>query len=306
MVLPDGYEARAPRPDDVAAVAGVLLAGGGQTVLDEDFVRHEWGHEGFDLTTDAWVVTDRSGTVVAYAQVKRGEPGVIESWGAVGPEHRGRGIGSWLLDRIEERAAVMATAPGRFRHAIDRGDDAAAALLSARGLRPLRHFWHMEIDLGAHGPPGPSPEGIEIRAVATDEDIVSVHRVLDVAFAGDWDYHPEPFDRWLADAAASPDHDPSLWLLATDGRAAVGALTASAWRERGWVSELGVLPEHRGRGIGGALLRRSFADLGRRGLPTAVLNVDAENPTGATAVYEAVGMRVVNGWDLWEREPGGR
>jgi hypothetical protein len=32
-----------------------------------------------------------------------------------------------------------------------------------------------------------------------------------------------------------------------------------------------------------------------------MVSVDAENLTGATAVYERVGMRVVNGWDLWER-----
>ena len=32
-----------------------------------------------------------------------------------------------------------------------------------------------------------------------------------------------------------------------------------------------------------------------------LLNVDADNPTGATALYERAGMRVVNRWDLWER-----
>jgi len=32
-----------------------------------------------------------------------------------------------------------------------------------------------------------------------------------------------------------------------------------------------------------------------------ILNVDAENSTGATALYERVGMRVINGWELWER-----
>jgi hypothetical protein len=32
-----------------------------------------------------------------------------------------------------------------------------------------------------------------------------------------------------------------------------------------------------------------------------LLNVDAENPTGATKLYEHVGMRVVNRWDVWER-----
>ena len=39
-----------------------------------------------------------------------------------------------------------------------------------------------------------------------------------------------------------------------------------------------------------------------------ILNVDAENSTGATALYERAGMRVINRWDLWERllgNPGG-
>ena len=42
--------------------------------------------------------------------------------------------------------------------------------------------------------------------------------------------------------------------------------------------------------------------IGARGLPRVRVNVDAENVTGATAVYERVGMRVVNRWDLWERQ----
>jgi len=62
-----------------------------------------------------------------------------------------------------------------------------------------------------------------------------------------------------------------------------------------------VLEPYRGRGIGAALLRRSFALLAQRGIPQVLVNVDAENVTGATALYERVGMRVVNRWDMWER-----
>jgi ribosomal protein S18 acetylase RimI-like enzyme len=68
------------------------------------------------------------------------------------------------------------------------------------------------------------------------------------------------------------------------------------------VDYLAVLGSHRGRGIGSALLRRAFATFAARGLERARLNVDAENVTRATAVYERVGMRVVNRWDLWERQ----
>jgi hypothetical protein len=33
-----------------------------------------------------------------------------------------------------------------------------------------------------------------------------------------------------------------------------------------------------------------------------MLNVDAENPTGASALYQRVGMRVVRAWDLLEKD----
>ena len=32
-----------------------------------------------------------------------------------------------------------------------------------------------------------------------------------------------------------------------------------------------------------------------------ILNVDAENPTGATALYEREGMQAITRWDIWER-----
>ena len=112
----------------------------------------------------------------------------------------------------------------------------------------------------------------------------------------------EPFDRWVEENTSAPNYDPTLWLLARDGGMPVGALIANVGDDVGWVDWLAVLGSHRGRGIGGALLRRSFAMIGARGLKRVRVNVDAENITGATGVYERVGMRVVNRWDLWERE----
>ena len=51
------------------------------------------------------------------------------------------------------------------------------------------------------------------------------------------------------------------------------------------------------------MLRQAFATFASRSLTRAMVNVDAENVTGATGVYERVGMRVVGRWDMWER-PG--
>jgi mycothiol synthase len=61
----------------------------------------------------------------------------------------------------------------------------------------------------------------------------------------------------------------------------------------GFVGALGVRKPWRGRGIGMALLRRAFAEYQRRGAPHVSLGVDAQNPTGATRLYERAGMRVM-------------
>jgi ribosomal protein S18 acetylase RimI-like enzyme len=49
------------------------------------------------------------------------------------------------------------------------------------------------------------------------------------------------------------------------------------------------------------LLRASFAEFGRRGIPRVRLNVDSDNLTGAVSLYERAGMRVVTSYDLWAR-----
>jgi ribosomal protein S18 acetylase RimI-like enzyme len=48
-------------------------------------------------------------------------------------------------------------------------------------------------------------------------------------------------------------------------------------------------------------LRESFALFAERGKQAVALGVDAENATGAVALYERVGMHVVKQSDTWER-----
>jgi mycothiol synthase len=110
-LLPTGYELRTPTEDELEMVAAVLTADelddAGQITLGADFVRGEWSHAGFDLATDAWVVADQAGTIVGYAQAMREDPAIVFSWGVVHPQHRGRGIGTVLFDRLEDRAVRL-------------------------------------------------------------------------------------------------------------------------------------------------------------------------------------------------------
>ena len=83
MDLPPDYGFRAPTPDDLDAVAGLLIADdlhdGHESVLGAGFVRDEWSRPGFELVTDAWVVVHRGGAVVGYGQATSEGPGVVGS-----------------------------------------------------------------------------------------------------------------------------------------------------------------------------------------------------------------------------------
>jgi mycothiol synthase len=308
---PPGYPFRAPTPQDLGPIGDVVVADelhdSGETTLGENFVRQEWSRANFDPATDAWVATDDAGDVVGYAQAAPIEADLVDSWGVVHPGHRGRGIGTALIDRIEERAPHLVEEPEtlRLRHAVNAGDAAIASILDARGFSPVHHFWHMQIDLDGRAQP-PPPEGIEIGAIDPASELPVVHALLDEAFVDDLSHHPQPFDRWVAEETSSPDYDPALWLMARDGSVPAGVLTASAAADRGWVDYLAVRAPYRGRGIASALLRRSFAMFARRRLGRALVSVDARNPTGATGVYERAGMRIVKRWDLWQRPAPGR
>ena len=69
----------------------------------------------------------------------------------------------------------------------------------------------------------------------------------------------------------------------------------------GYVALLGVRRAWRGLGLGKALLYRSFAEFWTRGVTRVTLGVDAESPTGATKLYERVGMEVESCMVVFEK-----
>jgi mycothiol synthase len=302
---------RAAAESDFEAVAGILSADelddAGRVILGAEFLRNEWNEVGFDLVTDAWVAVDGGGAVLGYGQVRRTQPGEVESWGVVDPARRGLGIGTAILDAIEGRAMELLAGShgGRFRHSINAGDGPAAELLAGRGMRPVRHHWHMERALLGPLGPGADPPGVHVTDFRRDSDLAELVAVLDEALAEDRAYRRGRFGEWARQEMAGPAYDPTRWQVARVGGGIVGAVTGESDAE-GWIGFLGVLAGFRGRGIGGALLRHLFTHLAERGVERVLVNVDADNPNRAAAVYEGAGMAVVKRWDLWEKGPESR
>ena len=70
----------------------------------------------------------------------------------------------------------------------------------------------------------------------------------------------------------------------------------------GWVDTLGVRRPWRRKGLGMALLQHSFGEFYRRGKYKVGLDVDSQNLTGATRLYERAGMHVARTYISYEKE----
>src|SRR5207248_11800559 len=115
-------------------------------------------------------------------------------------------------------------------------------------------------------------------------------------------FRSTPFEAFVARAVEGPRADLSLWTAVWDGDQIAGTLIAAPELGGGWVASIGVREPWRRRGLGLALLRRSFGQFWDRGERRVQLGVDAGNATGALRLYERAGMHVV--WEavVYEKE----
>ena len=201
----------------------------------------------------------------------------------------------WVEARVRERGGELL----RFHTAS--ADDATKRLLEQRGMRVIRHFYRMRIEL-EDGFAEPSwPDGHFVRS-ATPEDAERVYEAHMESFEDHWEYVRQPFEEWQH-WLMREGYDPSLWFLAEeDGEIAGLSLCREHEAEKGlgWVSVLGVRKRWRRQGLGRALLLHSFREFRRRGFHAAALGVDADSLTGANKLYEDAGMRVIRRSDVYE------
>jgi mycothiol synthase len=320
--LPAGYIQRPAAPgDEEDVVAAVNLST--REMIDADWLTVEElaaDHRtaGFEPDRDTRVVVSPDDEIVAYAALWAVQDPPVHPYlfVRVRPDHRGRGIGSaltqWGLRRAgEELRRVRADARVSVYCSCPEGFTPAADLLRSLLFGVCRHSFEMRIDLDEPLPEPAAASGVRIRGYRHPDELEAVARTAWKAFR---DHRgavvDEPFESyfsrfrcWLVEM---PDFDPTLWLLAAVEDEIVAILVGDPYhgpdRESGYVPILGVLPEYRRRGIALALLRTAFGEFRRRGRRAAALHVDAESLTGAVALYERAGMRVVNRFDTWERE----
>ena len=120
--------------------------------------------------------------------------------------------------------------------------------------------------------------------------------LIDTSFLEWSDRAPESLEDWRA-TISRPGFEPGLLpVLATTDGTIVGAavLMDTSGAHEGWVQQLAVAREHRGLGLGRALLDESFGRFRSRGRRACCLNTDSR--TGALGLYEHVGMSVTRSY----------
>lgn len=291
---------RRPSQADTAAVADLvgaveLTLAGAPEQSEQDLAR-EWS--ALDLSRDAWLV-ELDARLAGYAALYTDGSPLGDAY--VHPDFLGRGVGSRLADLVETEARERRLPT--LQIPVFGNDDRAHALLRGRGYRDVRRYYRMEIDLDGPPPPPSWPDGMTVSAVDSTE-IERFHHTLDDAFAEEWGHEPEREVDWRS-IRERRSTDRSLWFAVRSGDEIAAAAIAEEERwGAGWIASIGVRKPWRRRGLGHALLIHCFHELYARGRRKIALGVDAQNPTGATRLYERAGMHVAYSAVYFEKELG--
>lgn len=300
MTDPHGFASRSATFDDAAEVAELINAYERAYVEEHDVITatelHDWWKR-LELERDSRLFFDSQGRLAGAATMYERIEGRLDLDSHVHPDQAGRGLGTAMLEWLEGEAASRRREP---RTSALTADAAAGRLLETRGYGAVRRFYRMAIDLDGPPPEPMWPAGFEVSTLQPGEEAI-LHAVTEEAFADHWGYEPRDLDHWRTTAFEAEWWDPSLVYLVREGDEVVASEMCAFRFGSGWVNTLGTRRRWRGRGLGRALLETAFAEFYRRGERRVTLAVDAGNETGATHLYESVGMHVFWQADVWEK-----
>lgn len=307
--LPEGYSWRRAALTDAAAILALIseyntaVVGYPDCTLDD--VADQLVEPGFELDTDSWLVHTADGTLVGFGWAYGRGSGEHVDIEHVSTDD---GVDGWLLEQLVARATEMAGdhTETNVDQGIYRSDARLRAVFEAHGFSPATTFHRMRVDHDGPREEPVAPSGVTLRPGPGDEHFRrTAHRVLVESFKDHFGWIAQPFDQWHESRERESTFDWSqLTLAALDGEPVAILLAMDRFVEDdncGYIADLGVLAEARGRGIAKYLLRIAFGVDQRAGRAGTILHVDTNNTTPALGVYESVGMRPVMVIDVWRR-----
>jgi mycothiol synthase len=277
----------------------------------EDFisaeeVEHEYNSPDFNIEQDLRLWEDDQGQLCAVAQCwmpEREETVDAHVWFSIQPNLRGIGIEADIFDWAETRSRVEATMrglPAKLRAGSRSDQVTRLELLKQQGFTSDREFYRMARSLVDEIPVPQFPEGFTVRPLKAETEVEAWVELFNQSFIDHWNFIPLTVsDRlhWMKDSSYQPDLD--LVAVAPDGTLAAFCYNLIHQHENqhlgrleGWIADLGTRRGFRRLGLGRAMLLSGLHALKAKGMDTAVLGVDSENPSGALKLYQSVGFQL--------------
>jgi len=335
--MPDDWTSEVPNESDAQGLTALLR-------------RHEQQARGWPGASEDDVLVEVSlpGAEVRANLVVRDGEGNLRGWATAHDRAAGRMLLGIVVDpRLEEDTAdrvaevlfgwadEQAVRVGAQRELsvqqIDSGafadDERQHWWLAGAGYTKVRTWWQMsrpvtsqDADLDPD-----SREGVVIRRVEregsgmpNEDDLRTVHDILETSFADHFNSHEETFDEFVFRLREDPGHRWDHWWIAElveEGRdrepagTLVGTVSDGGTDEHGqrqpdgsYVSYIGVLKSARGRGVAKSLLSMIIVDAAEGGRDRVGLEVDADSPTGADGLYLSMGWETSYVTQSWHRD----
>ena len=270
-----------------------------------------------DFPRGSLAAFDRAGAMLAYCYLQArtaAEPvHELRMEGGVHPAHRGLGLGSRLLDWVEQAARPLHEErfPGRPLN-IDgnslSGNVGAEQLFADHGYHQARWFNDMRRDVDGPLPEASLPAGVVVHSF-TPERSEDARLIRNEAFRDHWGSTESSPESW-AQLTAGSAFRPELTLVAyeagadgTEGEPLALVLCEefeahrrATGRRDLYIALVGTRRIGRKRGLASALLCHVLWQARTEGLESASLGVDADSPTGALGLYERLGFRADQVW----------
>lgn len=282
-------------------------------------VRFNLGLPHFTPETDGVIATAADGTVVAFGAAyaedppaedapSHAEPRIeISLDGVVHPDYRGRGIGRALLAWLEARgtqilAASESTLPAMLTLASLEAATHNTRLFEAAGYEQVRQWRSMRRIAGEPLPEREIPEGL--RVMPFKRSLSEPTRVaFNDAFQDHWGFTPISAAEWRRHKSRSFSPKTSRYLVSGKGTAAdpyvVAAFVLSEVDRKEWALNgysfgyleiVAVTRAWRGKGLSTTVMVEALKAYEEAGFNSAVLDVDVDNPSGASGMYERLGF----------------
>ncbi len=230
------------------------------------------------------------GSLIAAGWVKPLGELRVAVGGKVHPDYRHQGLGNHLLAWAENRATEMIL-PGKPIQLVITNEslsEEAHRLYLQRGFEQVMAEEMRVYDLTRPIPQMDFPEGIT-RITWSPETAGQFFQAYQNSFQ-DRPGFPNPSAvEWINDNIEFAGFRPDLSVLARSSDEPVGFLTADVFSGLGWISQVGVVPAWRGKGLAKALVLEALHHYEEAGFKLVALHVNVNN-LPAIKLYAQLGF----------------